>query len=77
MVDKAEQRLRELGFHQVRVRVHGKVARIEIEPSEFCRIVSSEVADKLNRYLQDLGFLYVTLDLGGYKLGNMNKVLPL
>ena len=73
MVDKAEQRLLDLGFHQVRVRIHGNIARIEVEPSEFPKILDN--ADELNDYLQQLGFTYVTLDLGGYKMGSMNKML--
>ena len=76
MVDKAEQRLLDLGFHQVRVRIHGNIARIEIERSEFEKIVQPDVADQINRYFRELGFLYVTLDLGGYQTGSMNKTLP-
>lgn len=72
MVDKAEQRLLDLGFHQVRVRIHGTIARIEIEPSEFSRILEGDTAAQLNEYLRSLGFSYVTLDLGGYKMGSMN-----
>ena len=76
MVDKAEQRLLDLGFHQVRVRIHGNIARIEIERSEFEKIVQPDVAGQINRYFRELGFLYVTLDLGGYQTGSMNKTLP-
>lgn len=75
MIDMAEQRLIELGFDQVRVRIHGDIARIEIEPSEFEKIIQQETASSLNSYLQELGFQYVTLDLGGYVMGNMNKAL--
>ncbi len=71
MVDKAEQKLLDMGFHQVRVRIHGKIARIEVEPAEFGKIINA--ADELNNYFQELGFTYVTLDLGGYKMGSMNK----
>ena len=75
MVDKAEQRLLDLGFHQVRVRIHGKIARIEIDPSEFAKILEADVASGLHGYLTQLGFSYVTLDLGGYQTGSMNKTL--
>ena len=75
MVDRAEQRLLELGFRQVRVRVHGSMARIEIDRGQFERIIRPEIADQLERYLRELGFLYVTLDLGGYQMGSMNKTL--
>ena len=77
MVDKAEQRLLDLGFHQVRVRIHGNIARIEIDRSEFEKIIQPEIAQELNEYLRELGFLYVTLDLGGYQMGSMNKTLDL
>ena len=77
MVDKAEQRLLDLGFHQVRVRIHGNIARIEIDRSEFEKIIQPDIAENLNSYLRELGFLYVTLDLGGYQMGSMNKTLDL
>lgn len=75
MVDKAEQKLLDLGFHQVRVRIHDKLARIEILPDEFAKILVGDLAQSLNEQLQSLGFDYVTLDLGGYKTGSMNKTL--
>ncbi len=75
MVDRAEQKLLDLGFHQVRVRIHGNIARIEIDRSEFYKIIQPEIAEMLNQYLHELGFLYVTLDLGGYQMGSMNKTL--
>lgn len=75
MVELAEQKLIELGFDQVRVRVHSDVARIEIEPEGFSRIVQPDTASSLNTYMQELGFRYVTLDLGGYVMGSMNRVL--
>ena len=73
MVDKAEQRLLDLGFYQVRVRIHGNIARIEIDPSEFEKILP--YAAELDEYFRSLGFTYVTLDLGGYKMGSMNREL--
>lgn len=75
MVEKAEQCLWDLGFSQVRVRVHGKLARIEIPPSEFQCILTNDLSEKINSCFQKLGFLYVSLDLGGYKTGSMNKAL--
>ena len=77
MVDRAEQRLLDLGFRQVRVRIHGNIARIEIDRSEFEKIVRPETADQVERYFRELGFLYVTLDLGGYRMGSMNKTLDI
>ena len=75
MVDKAEQLLLDLGFHQVRVRIHGTIARIEILPNEFGRIFDDAVREKICQTLRTLGFTYVTLDLGGYRTGSMNEVL--
>lgn len=77
MVDRAEQKLLDLGFHQVRVRIHGNIARIEIDRLEFEKLIQPDISDMINQYFQDLGFLYVTLDLGGYKMGSMNKSLDL
>ncbi|MBR1444139.1 MAG: ATP-dependent sacrificial sulfur transferase LarE [Firmicutes bacterium] len=72
-VDKAEQFLIDLGFGQLRVRVSNKSARIEIMPEEF--FMMTEYADRVYKYLTELGFIYVALDLGGYRTGNMNKGL--
>ena len=75
MVDKAEQRLLDMGFRQVRVRVHDALARIEIEPSAFSKLLEGNTAAELDRYLRELGFAYVSLDLGGYRTGSMNRTL--
>ena len=77
MVERAEQRLLDLGFRQVRVRIHGNIARIEVEKSEFEKIIRPEIAKPLTEYLNELGFLYVTLDLGGYQMGSMNKTMDI
>ena len=75
MVDQAEQLLLDLGFHQVRVRIHGSIARIEILPEEFARLLAEDVRETVYRTLRELGFSYVTMDLGGYRTGSMNEVL--
>lgn len=75
MVDRAEQLLLDLGFHQVRVRIHGDIARIEVEPAEFAKLLQNDTAAKLNTQLQEFGFSYITLDLGGYQTGSMNKTI--
>lgn len=72
MVDKAEQLLLDLGFHQVRVRIHGLLARIEVSEEELPRLVEPETRARLTDYLTQLGFTYVTLDLKGYRTGSMN-----
>lgn len=73
MVDQAEQRLLDLGLRQVRVRVHGDVARIEVLPEDFPRLIAH--AAELDEQLRALGFAYVAMDLGGYKTGSMNRTL--
>lgn len=77
MVDKAEQLLLDMGFHQVRVRIHGMMARIEIDPSEFPLIMQEENRNKITKYFKSIGFTYVTLDLMGYRTGSMNETLDL
>ena len=72
-IERAERFLFSLGFTQVRVRMHGDTARIETDPSEFSKVLSE--AEAIDRKLKSLGFLYVTLDLGGYKTGSMNKTI--
>ncbi|MCH5188360.1 MAG: ATP-dependent sacrificial sulfur transferase LarE [Oscillospiraceae bacterium] len=73
MVDKAEQLLLDLGFKQVRVRIHDKMARIEVKKDEFPKLI--EAADQVYDYLKSLGFTYVSMDLGGYRTGSMNETL--
>ncbi|MCC8152190.1 MAG: ATP-dependent sacrificial sulfur transferase LarE [Lachnospiraceae bacterium] len=75
MVDRAEQLLLDLGFHQVRVRIHGGIARIEVEPGEFGKIMTENVREEIYQRFQFYGFSYVTLDLRGYRTGSMNETL--
>ena len=70
-VGRAEQTLIDRGFSQVRVRVHGDIARIEVEKADIPALV--KIADEINKKFTSLGFAYVTLDLGGYRLGSMNR----
>ena len=75
MVDTAEQLLLDMGFHQVRVRIHGMMARIEIEPAEFDKLMKEENRFKIVQEFKKYGFTYVTLDLLGYRCGSMNETL--
>jgi len=75
MVDEAEQLLLDLGFRQVRVRHHDTIARIEIEESQFPRIMEKEIRDKITKRFKEIGFTYVSLDLAGYRTGSMNETL--
>ena len=72
-VTLAEEFLRAEGFRQVRVRHHGDIARLEVGPQELER--AFEMREEISTELRDAGFLYVTLDLGGYKSGSLNAVL--
>ena len=75
MVDKAEQTLLDLGFKQLRVRIHGEnLARIEVLPSELEKLLS--LRQEITKALKDAGFAYITMDLQGYRTGAMNEVIP-
>lgn len=89
MVDRAEQLLIERGFRQVRVRIHGSgegaaslpwrehwIARIEILPQDFEKLLDEALREEIYTQLQSYGFSYVALDLKGYRTGSMNEILP-
>jgi uncharacterized protein len=69
--------LLDLGFLQFRVRLHGTIARIEINPADFAKITAPDISRKIYDELKQYGFTYVTLDLGGYRSGSMDDVLNL
>jgi pyridinium-3,5-biscarboxylic acid mononucleotide sulfurtransferase len=75
LVDRAEAALRRLGFRQFRVRLHDKLARVEIAPDELPRALTPEMAAAINTCLKAAGFLYVSLDLEGYRQGSLNAAL--
>ena len=75
MVDKAEQYLLDLGFHQLRVRIHGNIARIELLPEEFSKFMKEKIREDVYSKLKEIGFTYVTLDVKGYRTGSMNETL--
>jgi uncharacterized protein len=76
MVDKAEQLLLDLGFRQFRVRIHGEnVARIELLPSDFDRMLDEKLRVRIYDTFKSYGFDYVSLDLLGYRTGSMNETL--
>ena len=72
-VARAEEYLRREGFLQVRVRHHGEIARLEVGPEELERAFA--MREEISAELLDAGFLYVTLDLAGYKAGSLNAAL--
>ncbi len=73
MVYKAEKLLRELGFRQLRVRHHDKIARIEVERTEIPRLIEEEMSRVVTDGLRKIGYTYVTVDLLGYRTGSMNE----
>src|SRR6266480_4264496 len=73
MIYKAEKLLRDLGFRQVRVRHHDKIARIEVERSELPRLIEDEMSRVVTDGLRKIGYTYVTVDLLGYRTGSMNE----
>src|SRR6266516_1697098 len=73
MVYKAEKLLHELGFHQLRVRHHDKIARIEVERAEMPRLLEEEMSRKVTDGLRKIGYSYVSIDLLGYRSGSMNE----
>lgn len=73
MVERAEQFLLDAGLKQVRVRLHGKIARIEVLPAEFEKVLN--LREELVKNFKSYGFSYVTLDLQGYRTGSMNETL--
>ena len=75
-VERAEDLLRRrLGFRQVRVRHHDSVARIEIQPQEFARLLEESTRHLVLSELKKLGYTYVALDLVGFRSGSMNEAV--
>ncbi|MBU8909730.1 MAG: ATP-dependent sacrificial sulfur transferase LarE [Desulfobacterales bacterium] len=67
MVDRAESFLQDLGFIQVRVRCHGKTARIEVEPGLVDRILNNDIRQKISKKFQKIGFEHTSIDIDGYR----------
>lgn len=74
-IEHGEALLREMGFRQFRLRVHGELARIEIASDELPRALTGEMLQKIPADLKELGFTYVTLDLEGYRTGSLNALI--
>jgi uncharacterized protein len=73
-VDQAEDLLRHLGFSQVRVRLHKEITRIEVLFEELPKILNHTVRQHVLEQFKNLGFIYVTVDLGGFESGSMDKL---
>ena len=72
-VDAAEQFLYDLGIRQFRVRHHGELARIELEPAEMSRFLRTDARQQVRAHFKTLGYAHVTLDLQGYRSGSLNE----
>lgn len=75
LVENGETILRELGFRQFRVRLHDKLARIEIAPEELPTAMTPEMGATIAQRFKAAGFLYVAIDLEGYRQGSLNAAL--
>ena len=75
MIEAAEQILLDLGFAEMRVRCHGKLARIEVAESVIEKIAQPQLRRKIVEAFRKAGFLYVSLDLEGFRSGSMNDTL--
>jgi uncharacterized protein len=77
MIDRAEQFLRSLGFRELRVRYHaGDMARIEVPIDEIANFYDEEVRAAVVKTLTEFGFKFITLDLSGFRSGNLNRLIP-
>lgn len=74
-IERGEAALRKLGFHQMRVRHHSDIVKIEIAPEELPRALSVDMTQKIVVAFKQIGFKYITLDLEGYRQGALNEVL--
>jgi len=76
-IARGEQYLHGLGIRELRLRHHGDIARIELDPEDMAKIVTPEIRQDIVTHLKALGYKYVALDLTGYRVGSLNEVLNL
>jgi uncharacterized protein len=74
-IAKAERGLRQAGFRQLRVRHHGDVARIEVPVEDLAMLIDDETRQTIVKKIRDAGYLYVTMDLAGFRSGSMNEAI--
>jgi uncharacterized protein len=75
MVEEGEKYLRSIGFGQLRVRHHNSIARIEVDKDSIGKIMGQNIMDGIVKKFEELGYIYVTLDLKGYRPGSLNEGL--
>lgn len=76
-IEQAEDFLKKLGLEEFRVRHHDTIARIEVHPEDFNKIIKKTNRSKLIKKIKSLGFKYVTIDLQGFRTGSLNETLNL
>jgi uncharacterized protein len=74
-IGRAERALHALGFRRVRVRHHETIARIELDPDDFSRLLDPALRAQVVTAVRDAGYPFVTLDLQGYRTGSLNQAL--
>jgi len=74
-IERCEGVLRGLGFHQFRVRYHNEIARIEVAADEIARFLEDGIRETVLQRFKEMGFIYITLDLQGYRTGSMNEAI--
>ena len=76
-IGKAEQKLVDLGFGNMRVRDHndGEIARIELDPEEITRLFDPAIQEEVDTYFKEIGYKFVAVELMGYRTGSLNRSL--
>ena len=74
-IAKAERGLREAGFRQLRVRHHNDVARIEVPVEDLALMIDDQTRQTIVKKIREAGYLYVTLDLAGFRSGSLNEAI--
>ncbi len=69
-IEEGEKILKSLGFKQYRVRHHNELARIEVEPSDFCKFFDSDLRNQIVARFKEIGYKYITIDIEGYRSGS-------
>lgn len=73
-IDRGEAFLKSIGFAAVRLRSHGPLARLELPPEDITACLDSGLRERIDLALKELGYRHVSVDLAGYRMGNMNEV---
>ncbi|MBA3036618.1 MAG: hypothetical protein FP814_09010 [Desulfobacterium sp.] len=72
-IEEAENALIDLGFSTCRIRHHDNLARIEVLPKDFKKILNKENKEAIIKKIKEAGYLYVAMDIEGYFQGSMNR----